>query len=168
MPINPLTIKIAIALGLLALSAIGGYKLGHDSVMAGWNAEKSAISDATANALTKLNEQRKQKDKAAEQSEKEAWEKYQNAQVENDRINSELDSRPWRVRVITKSASCSVPDSTAASVGNGEEYTTAELPREIAAGISSIGRDADQCEAKLKSLQDWALIVVSSEVEKSD
>lgn len=162
MPINPLTIKIAIALGLLALSAIGGYRVGRDSVMNEWLTEKSAISDATASALTKLNEQRKQKDKAAEQSEKEAWEKYQNAQVENDRINSELDSRPWRVRIITKTASCTVPDSTATSVGNGEEYTTAELPDSIARNIAEIGREADQCEAKLKSLQQWALIVIGN------
>lgn len=162
MPINPLTIKIAIALGLLALSTIGGYKLGHDSVMVDWNAEKVAISDATASALTKLNEQRKQKDKAAEQSEKEVWEKYQNAQVENDRINSELDSRPWRVRVITKAASCTMPDTVTASVGNGEEYTTAELPASIARNIAEIGQEADQCEAKLKSLQQWALIVIGN------
>lgn len=162
MPINQLTIKIAIALGLLALSAIGGYRVGHDSVMNEWLTEKSAINDATANALTKLNEQRKQKYKDAEQSEKEAWEKYQNAQSENDRLNTELDSRPWRVRVITKAADCSVPDSAATSMGNGEEYTTAELPDSIARNIAAIGREADQCEAKLKSLQEWALIVIGN------
>lgn len=162
MPINPLTIKIAIALGLLALTAIGGYRVGHDSVMNEWLTEKSAISDATANTLTKLNEQRKQKDKAAEQSEKEAWEKYQNAQVENDRLNTELANWPWRVRVITKAASCSVPDSTSTSVGDGAREQFAELPASTSRSVAAIGRDADRCEAKLKAMQDWALIVIGN------
>jgi len=163
MPINPLTIKIAIALGLLALSTFGGYKYGHDSVMSDWLAEKSVMNEATASALTKLNEQRKQKDEAAEQSEREAWEKYQNAQSENDRLNTELANRPWRVRVITKAADCSVRDTSASIMGNGEEYTTAELPASTARSIAAIGRDADRCEAKLKALQDWAKIVVDKD-----
>lgn len=163
MPINPLTIKIIAALGLLALSAFGGYKYGHDSVMNEWLAEKSAISDATVKALITLNEQRKQKESELSQSEKSAWEQYQHAQTENDRLNYELSNRHWRVRVITKADNCSVQDTESSSVGDGAAEQYAELPEQTSRSIAAIGRDADQCEAKLKALQDYVKIVVDTD-----
>lgn len=160
MPINPLTIKIIAALGLLVVSALGGYKYGHDSVMSDWNQEKANTSAATAQALITLNEYRARQEILLNKSETAAWEQYQNAQTENDKLNNELDNRPWRVRVITQPSDCPMRDTDAASVGDGITEQYAELPAATTRSIATIGKDADRCEAKLKALQDYVKIVV--------
>jgi len=68
------------------------------------------------------------------------------------------------VRVVTKPASCGVPETAdAASVGNDTTGQYAELPVTTARRVISIGKDADQCEAKLRALQDYVKIIVDGE-----
>ncbi len=135
--------------GSLGLS----YHFGATSVQSDWNAEKAA----TVVAMTRMNNERVEREKLLAVSELKAWEQYQNAQIESDRLNTELESRPWRVR-IEKRNDCPSGGEPAASMGDGKTEEYAELPSSITRSITAIGRDADQCEAKLKALQDFITV----------
>lgn len=154
---NPELIKAAIAAGLLAVFGWLCYDYGHDSVMSDWQAERAETNSKTADALKLLMRQRDETERSLSESESKAWEKYRNADQENERLNRELAERPWRVR-IERAACDNVSSNTrAASVGNGEAGEYAELSREAARRVAAIGREADRCEAKLKALQDYVI-----------
>lgn len=137
-------------LSVALVGALGlSYHFGATSVQSDWNAEKAA----TVTAMIRMNTERAEREKLLTVSELKAWEQYQNAQIESDRLNSELESRPWRVRIY-----CPAGNQQAASVGDGKTAEYAELPDSVARSITAIGRDADRCEAKLKALQDFITI----------
>lgn len=160
---NPLLIKYAAISGVILLFGWLCYDYGHDSVMSEWQAEKAQINAATASALVKLQQQREAAERDLKTKESESWELYQNAEKEADRLNAELDNRSWRVRVITRASDCRVPESdTASGVGDDTREQFAELPATTTRSVIAIGKDADQCSAKLKALQDYIKIIVDA------
>lgn len=152
---NPALIKAAIAAGLMAVFGWLCYDYGHDSVMADWQAERAEINSKTADALKLLMKQRDETERDLSQSEAKAWEQYRHADEENERLNRELAERPWRVRIERASCDRVSNDTGASTVGDGAPEQYAELSREAARRIAAIGRDADQCEAKLMALQQY-------------
>lgn len=156
---NPMAAKPLIYAALLAFVCWIAYDYGATSVREDWNAERAEINKVTADALIKMNEQRKSTETELQKSESAAWEKYQNAQNESDRLSTELANRPWRVR-IERAACDNLPGNTrAASVGDDKAEQYAELPVSTTRSVIEIGRDADQCEAKLKALQDYINLI---------
>lgn len=162
MPITPSQIKLVLAIGVIIAAGFMGYKFGHDSVMADWQTERAEVNKATSDALIKMQQQRDNLEREMKQKEAAAWEKYQNAQTESDRLSDELANIPWRVRIVRQPADCPVSgDSSTSSLDDGARHS-AELPEETSRGLVAIGRDADRCEAKLSALQDWVKTLVDT------
>ena len=158
---NPLLIKCAIGAAVVALFGWLCYDYGHDSVMSEWQTERAEIANATTTAIIKLREQQGAIQRDLKAKESQSWELYQNAEKEAERLNGELNAMPWRVQVVTKPANCGMPETAStASVVNDTAKQYAELPIETTRSVITIGKDADQCEAKLKALQDYVKIVV--------
>ena len=112
--------------------------------------------------LSKVTEENRIAREKASESERQAWELYENAQKNYDAAVA--DGNAWRVRVKSCGASKSgVPnDTTAANVGNEQADGLAELPAAVARGLAEVGQRADQCEAKLKAMQDWASVIINT------
>lgn len=134
------------------------YDYGATSVQSAWNDERAKLNEATAKALSDINTQRNESEKALQAKELENWSKYNEADELAKKLNDDLTNRPWRVRI--ESANCGMPETDpTASVGDGEEYQ-AQLPIEATRDLITIGSDADKCEAKLSALQEWANIIL--------
>ena len=158
---NPLLIKYAIGAVVTALFGWLCYDYGHDSVMSEWQTERAEMASATTQAIIKLREQQDAIQRDLKAKESQSWELYQNAEKEAERLNGELNAMPWRVQVVTKPGNCGVPETdSASSVGDDTTGQYAELPIETTRSVIAIGKDADQCEAKLKALQDYVKIIV--------
>lgn len=92
-----------------------------------------------------------------------AWEKYNEAQQNYDNAVSDADG--WRVRVKSCStATGNVSGNTKpTNVGNEPAERLEKLPAAVTRGLAAVGQRADQCEAKLKAMQDWAQVVIDSQ-----
>ena len=158
---NPLLIKALAAWVVIAVFGWLCYDYGHDSVMSDWQQERSKMASATSKAMIALQQQRDATEQALKAKESQAWGMYQDAENKANELAGELNGMAWRVRVNTSPADCRVPETaTTASVGNVSANEYAELPAETTRSVIAIGKDADQCEAKLKALQEYVKIIV--------
>ena len=96
-----------------------------------------------------------------QKAEKEAWKQYEEA------INRPMPEQPVRVRVVYRTRDTVCP-TEATGVGNGTVEVVGELPRENQERLERIGREADQCEAKLKALQGYInALTISARTQSS-
>ena len=78
-----------------------------------------------------------------------AYQKWQESQADNDRLNNDLANR---LRVYTKDRVRYVTVPSAAPVPNGATRVTTDIDSTLADLVAACGHDANQ----LKGLQEWA------------
>ncbi len=95
-------------------------------------------------------------------ADKQYYGELQNARTENRRITDELATARERLSVRVDPSSCSSMSTTAGAASMDDEVgARADLHPATAAGVFGVAGRADECQVKLRGLQEWVQLVVA-------
>lgn len=132
------------------------YDYGATKVSEDWQTERAALNKATAEALIAVAKNGRDAADELREKEKDAWGKYEEASREVERLNDELATRPWRVRIQPGNCTNVPGTEGAGDVGGSAPGGYAELPDSVTRSLAAVGRRANLCEAKLAYMVEWA------------